>query len=223
VNVLRVYYNIETLPQKGVNWTSFVDKVEIGNRTVQATIDRWRAEQAPRLYRATAKDPFLANQFIATFLVEDDEEPTMLLEEEGDERKLYANIERIHEELEKGERVCWHTWNGLNFDHPLTLLRALRYGCTLTAKQHQTAKWGDAHHVDWFLKLNVRTESGGWPRGKLDEVASFLGIHYPNPFTGEYMSRAFDAGDFDGIRAHARSRVFILRDIARRFEGVTTP
>lgn len=222
--MLRVFYNIETLPERGTNWTSFLDQVEIGNRTVQSTIDAWKAKRAPELYAATSTDPFRASMFVASFLVEDDVVPLILIDEH--EASLFKQVEETHQTLvgssPSNARVQWHTWNGINFDHPLTLMRALKYKCPLTFREHQTAKWGDAHHVDWFLKLGIRTE-GGRPRGKLDEVSGFLGIHHPNPFPGSEIHRAWEARDVEGIRLHTASRVLLLRDIANRVGSVELP
>lgn len=201
---MHVYLNIETKPPPSSDPSHFYDKVKIDNRIKDEAKRLERITvKATEAYRAQSVKPFLAHVFVLT-LLEDDGEPDILVE--LDERALVKALDTYIRETP--EKIIWHTFNGVRFDHPLLRLRGMKYGAQNVVREMTTRKWGDEYHQDWFLKL------GG--EGSLDDLAAFFGISHPNPITGADVGERFMRGDTESVRLHTASRVLILRDLRAR-------
>lgn len=209
-----VFANVETLPAANLSAAHFVGDVKLGNRKDPAVVEKHILEESQKMWRRTSTSPFLAQVFVLTLLEEEGECEVVI---NTDERELMVALDNyirlVKAELTPGQRICWHTFNGLSFDHPLLKLRGIKYKLPQVVQEMSVqSKWGDPWHVDWRQKLG--------DVGKLDDVARFFGINYPNPITGAQIWDTWVRGDRHAIKEHTMSRVLILRDLNRLVSDV---
>jgi hypothetical protein len=223
------YINVETVPPLGTRPDP--SRVSVPKRWKDKdTIREHQESHAREAWEKMATNPWQAQVFVSTLLVEGDEsgadwgdvpagqlvyrqdiDATLLIDMNVVEKHLTQVVEmRYRSLLERHDgRVIWCAYNGCGFDYPMLWMRGLKYGCGDLARwmMPRNAKYGDEQHWDPMVKL------GG---GKLDEWATFFNIKQDNPITGAQISECLVRGQHDQIVRHTTDRVAVLRDITRR-------
>jgi uncharacterized protein YprB with RNaseH-like and TPR domain len=132
--------------------------------------------------------------------------------EKGQDRDLVAEVE----EVLMSHRGPIVTYNGLGFDQPYLMRRALKWGFTDLAKRVRPPKPWESHDclVAWLAGERDPNRRKG---ATLDNVAAFLGVdRSANPISGADVLDRYLAGDLEAIVAHNRDDVHVLRQVARR-------
>ena len=113
------------------------------------------------------------------------------------------------------ERIPLVSFNGLSFDLPIILFRAIAQDVKVDMDMWQsiTRKYGNRHHYDVMQILS------GWDRQKWhkqDFYAKLFGIGDPGAFDGSMVFPAYQAGEYDVIKKYCENDVNLLSGIFER-------
>lgn len=215
---LIVDFNIETIPNPSITPAMLMGQVKTGNIKDKDKMMVKQVEGAQKLWRDCATHPLDSWVFLVTVLREDQEEPKVLYN--ANEAEVLREFEAwtrdlVNELRPKNGRIAWHTFNGLDFDFRVVLLRAIRYKLPTLAREMRCHRYGDDNHVDWMYRLTGGRR--GEERMKLDNFARFFGVDLPVISGGDILSHYQRPGgaDWRAILEHTKSRVTYLRDFRK--------
>jgi hypothetical protein len=101
------------------------------------------------------------------------------------------------------------TYNGDEYDVPFLAKRALRHGL------YDLAKWlWSARTIDIRRVWQWRDRSA---MGRLTDIAHWLGIEVTDTTRGSLVQQLWEAGQRAEVGAHARSDLYLLREVYYRF------
>lgn len=113
------------------------------------------------------------------------------------------------------------TFNGLGFDVPFLLTRSLILGVKPTVPLSTIRSWGKRY--SYGPHYDLRAILGGFDSrasGTLTDWARALGIECSDTTKGSDVYAMYQAKDFDGIAAHAKSDVEITRALYDRVSTI---
>jgi DNA polymerase elongation subunit (family B) len=184
-----------------------------------AAKQKWREERLNKLYAEhhaavderyarTSLEP-LHGWTICIGLAVDDAEPVVLwCDSERD------TLELLQRGLLKYPGAEIVAYNGMSFDFRWLAVRALHHGLdSLSARVLPRKRWGTRGLVDPYQAW----EAGGYrARGRLPEVAGFLGYPVTDTVSGADIHDLFVQGEHDAITGHVLEDVRMLRHVHRR-------
>jgi hypothetical protein len=216
--------DIETLKQDPETWAipNVAELEPPATHKKPDTIAKWREEKAltvvDELRDRSSLEPLLGGTVLAVGLARDGLAPTCLLAPTGDETGERRVLQQLESGLAKYPDHTIVTFNGTRFDLVWLAKRGLRHGLYSLANRCQRAStekpWQSRMHVDLFAVWQGPDRQA---RGRLHEVAAFLGVESDDKVTGKQISELFAAGDVEAVRRHVLEDVRLTREVYWRF------
>lgn len=184
-----------------------------GNMSKPETIARWREERAATIVdeirEQSSLHTILGGVIACVGIAVGDKPVTVLQNDTLDEGGELAMLRKLESGLARYPTESLVAYNGASYDFVWLRHRALRHGLFALARRCWQAKPWETKCIDPYLIW------GKGLRGKLPEVARFVGVHVSDGIAGKDVQGYLDAGNLALVVEHCRSDVDLLRDVFR--------
>lgn len=214
---MPIYIDIETSQSEPEPWMipDVAAMEPPGNMSKAETIAKWRAEKAETIVdeirEQSSLHTILGGVIVCVGIAVDDKPVTVLDNPTLDEAGELAMLKKLELGLARYPSDPLVAYNGASYDFVWLRHRALRHGLFALARRCWQAKPWERGCIDPYLLW------GKGLRGKLPEVARFVGVQVEPGISGKDVQGLLDAGDLVAVAAHCRSDVELLRDVFRAF------
>lgn len=213
---MPIFIDIEVSQADPLPWTvpDVATMEPPGTMKKPDTIAAWRAEKSATIIDDLRKESslhtILGGFIVCAGIAVNDKPISVLVAPSLDETGEVAMLRKLQSGLERYPDEPLVAYNGAAYDFVWLRHRALRHGLySLARRAHQAKPWS-VKCLDAYL---LWSGAGRGVRGKLHEVARFLGIESDDTTTGKDVQALLDAGNLDAVKAHCAEDVRLLREI----------